>query len=282
MKHLKNLSSLAVATIISASLFSLTSLVTTANATTRSNLVAALPGNLDSRVVTYAYTPDVVYGLNVTVGMHTHIVLGPDEDLIELPRLGDKIRWRVEGNEKNLYIKALAPDISTSLSLVTSKRVYQFELKATQRPNERVQKAIFSYPDDEEKIQLRLQAASTAARAEAQSRAEAVRSQNLSPNSIEPEDLRFLTVKASNPAFIGMHAYTDGIRTYVRMPPAIQDLPAVFMVEVNQRGKETLMPVNYTVVDRKNARDRDVLIIDRIAPIWVLQIGEKAQVRITE
>jgi type IV secretion system protein VirB9 len=244
MTHLKHFSILA----LSASIFSLTALVSTASATNRSTLTAALPGNLDSRVVTFAYTPDVVYGLNVTVGMHTHIVLGPDEDLIELPRLGDKIRWRVEGNEKNLYIKALAPDINTSLSLVTSKRVYQFELKATQKPNERVQKAIFSYPDDEEKIQLRLQAASSAAREEAQSRADAVRSQNLSPNSIEPEDLRFMTVKVSNPAFNGMHAYTDGIRTYIRMPPAVQDLPAVFMVEVNQRGKETRWLIAKTLV----------------------------------
>ena len=107
------------------------------------------PGNLDSRVVTFAYTPDVVYKLNVTVGMHTHIALAPDEELIEVPRIGDKVRWRIEGNEKNLYIKATVPDTVTSLSLVTDKRTYQFELSATSKPSERIQKAVFSYPDQE-------------------------------------------------------------------------------------------------------------------------------------
>ena len=46
-------------------------------------LAIPMPGNLDSRIRTYAYTPDVVYTLYVTVGMHTHIQLGGDERLKE-------------------------------------------------------------------------------------------------------------------------------------------------------------------------------------------------------
>lgn len=252
-----------------------------AAANTPTSLNVPIPGNLDSRVVTFAYTPDVVFKLNVTVGMHTHIALGADEELIEVPRVGDKVRWRIEGNEKNLYIKATSPDTRTSLSLVTSKRIYQFELVATERPQDRVQKAVFSYPDDDEQILLSAQAAANAVRTAAQEKVEVLRSQNLSPEPIDPADLKFLTVASTDPAFNGMHAYTDGVRTYIRMPPGIQDLPAVFMVEVDDRKKESLMPVNYTVVDRKNVRDRDVIVIDRLAPIWVLQIGKKVQVRIT-
>jgi len=245
------------------------------------SISAAIPGNLDARIVTYAYTPDVVYKLNVTVGMHTHIVMGPDEELIEVPRIGDGIRWRIEGNEKNLYVKAMAPDIVTSLSLVTNRRVYQFELVATERPHERVQKAIFSYPDDDARMQARISAAAESARASSQAKTDALVAQNVAPESIDPADLQFLTVTASNPAFASMHAYTDGVRTYLRMPPGIQDLPAIFIVEINERNKELLMPVNYTVLDRKTARDRDMIVIDRLAQTWVLQIGKQAQVRIT-
>jgi len=253
-----------------------------ASSPSRSALNVPVPGNLDSRIVTFAYTPDVVYRLAVTVGMHTHIMLGADEELIEVPRIGDKVRWRIEGNEKNLYIKATAAGTNTSLSLVTSKRVYQFELVSTERASERVQKAMFSYPDAEEQIQLRARSAENADRAAAQLQADNLRAQNISPEPIDPADLRFLNIKANDPAFNVMHAYTDGIRTYIRMPPSIQDLPAVFMVELNENEKETLMPVNYTVLDRKTARDRDVIVIDRLSPVWVLQIGTKAQVRITD
>ena len=84
-----------------------------ASANTEKTISVPMPGNLDSRIVTFAYTPDVVYQLPITVGMHTHILLGEDEELIESPRIGEKVRWRVEGNEKNIYIKALQPGVRT-------------------------------------------------------------------------------------------------------------------------------------------------------------------------
>ena len=74
-----------------------------ANAATEKTISVPMPGYLDSRIVTFAYTPDVVYQLPITVGMHTHIPLGEDEELIESPRIGETVRWRVEGNEKNIY-----------------------------------------------------------------------------------------------------------------------------------------------------------------------------------
>jgi hypothetical protein len=36
------------------------------------------------------------------------------------------------------------------------------------------------------------------------------------------------------------------------------------------------------VVDRKSIRDRDVIVIDRTASAWMLQIGESVQVRVTQ
>ena len=240
------------------------------------------PGNLDSRVVTFAYTPDVVYKLNVTVGMHTHIALAPDEELIEVPRIGDKVRWRIEGNEKNLYIKATVPDTVTSLSLVTDKRTYQFELSATSKPSERIQKAVFSYPDQEEEFRIRTDGKVKAELAAAEAATKEQASHNLSAEALDPSQLHFYKVHSSDPDLQRLHAYTDGVRTWMRMPPGIQDLPAVFMVEANERGSESLMPVNYTVADRKSIRDRDVVIIDRVHPVWVLQIGKRVQVRVTK
>lgn len=272
MKHIKS----------TFAMFLLTSASAVVNAQHVSSVSVPTPGNLDSRIVTFAYTPDVVYRLPVTVGMHTHIALGADEELIEVPRIGDKVRWRIEGNEKNLYIKATVPDISTSLSLVTSKRTYQFELSATSKAAERVQKAVFSYPDQEEEFRLRTERVGRELQHQAEAAAKAITSQNLAEDTLDPSSLVFYKVQSEDPDLKRINAYTDGVKTWMRMPPGVQDLPAVFIVEANERGKESLMPVNYTVADRKSIRDRDVVIIDRVAPVWMLQIGKRVQVRVTK
>jgi len=251
-----------------------------AQAAPESAISVPMPGNLDPRIVTFAYTPDVVYQLPITVGMHTQIPMGEDEELIETPRIGEKVRWRVEGNEKNIYIKALQPGVRTSLSLVTNKRVYQFELISTTKPAERIQKAQFTYPDEEAGIQIAWRKSQDIAREALEKQSKHLQSQNLSDKPIESSQLVFYTVKTETPEFQRMHVYADGVKTWMRLPPGIQDLPAVFMVEKDDRGREQLMPVNYTVADRENVRDRDVIVIDRTAPQWRLRIGKSVEVRV--
>lgn len=241
-----------------------------------------MPGDLDSRIVNFAYTPDVVFQLPVTVGMHTHIPMGEGESLIEIPRIGEKVRWRVEGNEKNLYVKALAPNIKTSLSLVTNKRVYQFELIATRNPQERIQQAKFTYPDEEAGIAVALSKAHNEAVESAKNKEQHLKNQNLSDMPIPSGALFFYHIHSSSEEFQRMHIYADGVKTWMRLPPGIQDLPAVFMVGLDENGKEALMPVNYTVLDKGNVRERDVIVIDRTAAEWRLRIGANLEVRATK
>lgn len=252
-----------------------------AQVNTEKTISVPMPGNLDSRIVNFAYTPDVVFQLPVTVGMHTHIPLGDGEELIETPRIGEKVRWRVEGNEKNLYIKALVPGVRTSLTLVTNKRVYQFELIATNNPKDRIQKAQFTYPDEEAGVQIAWRRAQDKARAEFEDQERHLNAQNLADKAIPSGQLVFYGVESNNPEYKNMHVYADGLKTWMRLPPGIQDLPAVFMVDKDEKGREALMPVNYTVEDRDNARDRDVIVIDRTAPEWRLRIGKALEVRVT-
>lgn len=253
-----------------------------AGAHANTEISVPIPGNLDSRIVNFAYTPDVVYQLPVTVGMHTHIPMGQDEELIETPRIGEKVRWRIEGNEKNLYIKALQPGVRTSLSLVTNKRVYQFELIATTKANERIQKAQFTYPDEEAGIKMNWRKKVESTQMAQQEQERHLKNQNLTAQPIDSTQLKFYSVHTKNEDYLRIHAYSDGLKTWIRLPPGIQDLPAVFMVEKDERDKELLMPVNYTVADRPNPRERDVIIIDRAAPYWILRIGKTVEVRIIQ
>ena len=242
-----------------------------------SNLSVAVPGGLDPRIRVYAFSPDVVYTLPVTVGMHTHIPLGADEELIEKPKLGETIQWRVTGNEKNLYIKALKADTSTSMSLVTDKRVYQFELVATAKAEDRIQKAYFSYPDEEERFALNLQNRIHRTTASVKSDDAHRREQELSPQPVSMGSLSFYRIEG-NKDYERMHVFDDGRLTTIRLPPGIQDLPAVFMVGDDNK----LMPVNYTVADRKGKDDRDVILIERTSPRWLLKIGKAVEVKLTK
>ena len=64
----------------------------------------------------------------------------------------------------------------------------------------------------------------------------------------------------------------------MRMPPGIQDLPALFLVDTENK----LVPINYTVADRKGHEDRDVLIIERTNPKWLLKIKKSVEVKLTK
>lgn len=246
----------------------------------RSDISAPISGNLDSRVVTYAYTPDVVYRLPVTVGMHTHISFGPGEELVEKPKLGETIRWLIEGDHLNIYIKAMYPDANTSLTLVTNKRSYQFELVSTKLASERIQAVKFSYPDDEARFALRAQTVAKQERDVVEAKVEHLKAQNLADHAFDARSLEFYHIDTKNTEYQRMHAYSDGVRTWMRMPPGVQDLPAVFMVGQDEKGRESLMPVNYTVADRESVRDRDVIIIERTSPVWALRIGKSVDVRV--
>jgi type IV secretion system protein VirB9 len=253
------------------------------NITREPDLSVPMPGNLDSRIRTFAYTPDVVFTLPVTVGMHTHIQLGADERLKELPRLGETVQWRVTGNARNLYIKALRPDTKTSLTLVTDKRVYQFELHSTTKSSERVQKATFTYPDDDDMTALasaieQADAAETALREyRAQELAKQhAKQQELAPKPFDAQGLTFYKIDAKAP-YNQMHVYDNGVMTWMRMPKGVQDAPAVF--EIGRDDK--LMPVNYTWADRASARDPDVILVDRVASKWMLKLGKDVEIKVT-
>lgn len=251
-----------------------------ANAQLRSATVPAYSANisvpfasvLDSRIKFFAYNPDVVYTLPITVGMHTHIKLAADEVLIDKPKLGETVQWRIAGNEKNLYIKALQPEVMTSLTLETDKRVYQFELVSTKDPVKRVQMAYFTYPDDDERVELSMFKRKNAI--EAELKGEINRLENLKvAAATDPSKLNFAyTISADKAAFRPSAVYDDGKFTYFRLPQGTQDLPAIFMLDDGSRNK--LIPINYVVKGEQ-------ILIERLAPTFVMKLG-KDEIRVTK
>jgi len=227
---------------------------------------SAVASPYDNRIRTFTYSPEVVYNLHCAVGMTTQIALAPGEGLIEDPHIGDSIQWRVSGGPTNIYIKPVRPGLTTSLSLVTNKRIYQFQLFSGPVSNYE-QMVSFRYPQDEMRIKLQEQQAQREAQ-QHQATELAQQSAQLVSMKFNPSNLAFgYTVKGDAP-FRPENVFNDGRFTYLLMPH-LQDLPAAFLVDA--QGQLTL--VNY--IHRGS-----YLVIERVASHIVLRLG-KQQVDIT-
>lgn len=222
----------------------------------------AIPTAMESRIVRYTYSPDIIFRIFSRPTLHTHIELGEDEGLKETPVIGDSAQWRVSGGPRNLYVKPIREDIETSLTVVTTKRTYQFQLISA-KGSQLFQKVTFDFPDREAEIRMATQHAEARV-AKEQDRLD----RQIVTQKANPEDLDFdFRIKGDAP-FRPTSVFTDGSFTYLRMPNP-QDLPAIFLVDDDD--KPSL--VNYRVTD-------SYIVVDRVAQRLLLKL-DKQEVRIT-
>jgi type IV secretory pathway VirB9-like protein len=223
---------------------------------------APLESPLDSRIRYYAYTQDMVYDLTIKAGdQHTHIKLDPDEFITEKPKMGDTTQWRVTGNEKNLYIKAFVPGLATSLSLVTSKRVYQFQFRSSDSVRDTVQMVYFMYPDDEEKFVMQRRQAESSAKLAETAKQEKDSRTLLPPLGLDVSNLTVYELTGDLP-FKVRTMFADNKFTYLEVPPNTQDLPAIFITNAENKA----VPVNYAV-------NGGWIIIERVEPVFEMRLG---------
>lgn len=222
--------------------------------------VQAIPMARENRIVQYTYSPDVIFRIFTRPNLHTHIELGEDEGLKEKPMLGDTVQWKASGGPRNLYIKPLHENIETSMTVVTSKRVYQFQLISG--GNYLHQKVSFEFPDRDAEIKLRQDQEVARDTAEG----DRLASQVLAPNT-DPASLDFNFEVVGEAPFKPTSVYTDAKFTYLRLPN-VQDTPVVFLLD--EAGNPSL--INYKVKD-------NLIIVERVAKRLLLKIGA-AEVRI--
>lgn len=225
----------------------------------------AIPAPKENRIVRYTYSPDVIFRILTVSNRHTHIELGEDEGVKETPTIGDSAQWRVTGGPRNLYLKPLRSDLETSMTVVTNKRTYQFQLIAGNKAGSAVfQKVSFIYPDRDAEVRLRKDAEAVTVEVEKSRLA----SQIIAPN-IDPASLDFGFVIDGSAPFRPTSVYTDGRFTYLRMPN-LQDSPAVFLMD--QEGNPSL--INYKVKD-------NIIVVERVIQRLLLKLGNM-EVKITQ
>jgi type IV secretion system protein VirB9 len=204
---------------------------------------------VDARVRTTPYFPGAVYRLRGYVGYQIDVQFEAGESFLGLGA-GDLegLRFASEGN--HLFLKPRATGANTNITVLTTRRVYEFDYSATtQRPDPRDPDVIyalrFSYPpaslspDDKHE---RVDRALTGGR----------------PFAVR--NLRY--AYCGSPSLKPLAAWDDGVQTHLQFAPR-EELPAIFAS--NDDGSESL--VNFTI----EAAD---VVVHRVGRRFIVRRGK--------
>jgi len=110
---------------------------------------AVEPLVLDSRIRTLVYNENEVYRLITDHGYQSNIVFSKDERVRTLS-IGDSTPFKVTPNGNRIFVKTLQRGHLTNMTIVTNKRVYQFELSSIVRnPRDIIYVMRFFYPQED-------------------------------------------------------------------------------------------------------------------------------------
>lgn len=108
------------------------------------------PVTTDSRIKIFVYNENEVYHLTIHHGYQSSIEFGPGEE-VETISLGDTYAWKITPVGRRLFIKPLEANVRTNMTIITSKRTYQFDVVSKvpdgKLDEELVYVARFYYPD---------------------------------------------------------------------------------------------------------------------------------------
>ena len=201
------------------------------------------PGEVDPRIQTVAYDPAEVVALRGFYGFQMMLEFGPDER-IENVSIGDAQAWQVTPNKRAslLFLKPIASNASTNMTVVTDRRRYAFELTAGQpssgRSGEIPYIVRFTYPPEEAPAVVEL----------------------VEPAPPPPRNTAYSYTgsRASLPSRV----YDDGAFTYFEWPENAST-PALFLLAAD--GSESI--VNYGVRD-------GMMVVEQVAPRFILRNGK--------
>lgn len=215
-------------------------------------LSAQLPRFLGSekKFRSYVYNPNELYRY---FGHYTYqgFIEFEAGEIINTISMGNPTLWLVETLDNRLFLKPVGEDNSeTNMTVLTSKRVYHFELVAKEAKGMGDKDLIFVvkflYPDEKDKNIVEFAK---------------------SPAPDEP-DLRDLSSYNFNYQYTGERiiapskVFDDGIFTYLEFANKNSEAPAIYSVD--SEGYETI--VNYRIAGK-------YMIVEKVAPQFTLRNG---------
>ncbi|MBS1943313.1 MAG: P-type conjugative transfer protein VirB9 [Bacteroidetes bacterium] len=221
------------------------------------------PGVSDARIRTVTYNPKGVVRLNTYYGVSTHVQFSESEQIKDVA-VGDDLAWKVIPRGNNLFIKPVAKEGDTNITVITTKRTYQFVVmvvpdkgtKGNAWANRDLTYSLsFRYVDDEQ--------AAAAARAKAEKdkaqRADISNRLQRAPGQMGHNTDYWV---AGDSEVSPSGAYDDGRFVYFIFR-ANAEMPAIY--EVDDKGQESL--VNTHVMSG------NTISVHRMAPSYIFRKG---------
>jgi type IV secretion system protein VirB9 len=110
--------------------------------------VEPVSGNGDPHLQTVDYNPGQIVRLRSAPGFQLMLELSPDEQ-VQSVAIGDSAAWQISINKEGgrLFLKPTQPDVVTNMTVVTSVRVYNFDLASLSAPSPDMPYTVeFRYP----------------------------------------------------------------------------------------------------------------------------------------
>lgn len=215
-----------------------------------------VPVATDSRIKTFVYSENDVFNVVAHYGYQSNIEF-PATEQIETISVGNRMGWQIVTAGRRMFIRPTLANARTNMTVVTSKRAYQFDLTAVPAvysPNEELAYVIrFYYPDDKKnKV------------------AQAAYMDDMSDDAI-PGDSGMGSAKASdgnnyNYTYTGdgtvspLKVYDNGSATYFKFSGS--DAPKIYMV--NGEGKE---------VELASHAEKEFVVVDTVSAQFVVRQG---------
>lgn len=183
------------------------------------------------------------------------LALQPGE-VVNAINLGDKVRWNVSpalsgspaGPVTHLIIKPYDAGLQSSMTIATDRRTYAVKLVSTQ--TRWMPLVAFNYPEDPQAQWNQYRQTVGLASASA----------SMTTSGGNAGNLQFLCIRSSDrPSWTPLHAYTDGLKTYIEFSRALSATAAPALVALANDGgwfsRPTSQVVNYRPVGNRYVVD---------------------------
>lgn len=227
----------------------------------------------DGRIKVVDYNERDVVAVDVSLSNATQISFGPTEEVLDIAS-GFSLGWEIVNRRNHIYLKAKSikgPDglvvypcagkWDTNLMVTTTAHSYAFQLIAHV---DRVDKRLGYDPTVAFRVQFRYPAEEVkkAQKAEAAQAAKKALDRRAPPRNWNYS----MQVGPASESVAPTAAYDDGRFTYLRFP-VHREMPSVYLVDA--AGNESLVNTHI------DPSEPDVVVIQRVAPQFVLRLGDE-------
>jgi type IV secretion system protein VirB9 len=203
------------------------------------------------RIRHVVYDQDEVVTIEAVVGVATHLVLEPGEVYVA-HAFGDGKAWDFAYRQHHVFLKPVATDADSNLTIVTDRRSYHLALKLrTDKAATPTYEVAFRYREGRTR-KVRDDA----------------RDKEIEEAFQRPPRAANLRYSMSGDQDIALvNCWDDGQFTSFKFAGGA-DLPAIYLVDAD--GQES-------VVDRHSAgAANEIIVVHKVAPRWVLRLGGRA------